>query len=120
MTSNGSDNIDAAGRGVAPSELAKLDIDSLQARDVITMETEDGVSYRILVGMNHRCVFLASDDPPPALEVIIKGGTNADTSEYTPNRVYAGGRLAYAFSETDQALHTTPVITKLSWDRAPV
>jgi len=100
--------------------LAKMDMDSLQPRDVITMQTVDGVSYRILVGANHTAIFLASDNPPPALKIIIKGGTNADSSEYTPNRIYVGGRLAYAFSDTDQSLHTTPVIISLNWDRSPV
>jgi len=104
----------------SPDGLAKLDLDAIQPRDVITMQTADGVSYRILVGTNHRAILLASDEPPPARKLIIQGGTNEDSSEFTPNRLYAGGRLAYAFSESDETLHTTPVITRLAWNRSPV
>lgn len=123
MTSEGIDHQPASGNPLgldSPDGLAKLDLDAIQPRDVITMQTADGVSYRILVGTNHRAILLASDEPPPAHKLIIQGGTNADSSEFTPNRLYAGGRLAYAFSESDETLHTTPVITCLAWDRSPV
>jgi hypothetical protein len=101
------------------AEVLKLDVESLRAGDLLGMQTADGVSYRILVGKSGHAILLASDDPPPALHILLRGGTNADSSEYTPNRIHVGGRLAYAFSANDESLHTTPVIQSLSWDRVP-
>lgn len=100
-------------------DMPKLDVESLRAGDRIAMKTVDDVSYLILVGRSGHAIMLASDDPPPALHILLQGGTNADSSEYTPNRIHVGGRLAYAFSAGDESLHTTPVIQSLSWDRAP-
>lgn len=100
-------------------DMPKLDVESLQAGDRIGMQTVDGVSYLILVGRSGHAIMLASDDPPPALHILLQGGTNADSSEYTPNRIHVGGRLAYSFSVGDESLHTTPVIQSLSWDRVP-
>jgi len=100
-------------------EMHKLDVESLRAGDRIGMKTVDGVSYLILVGRSGHAIMLASDDPPPALHILLQGGTNADSSEYTPNRIHVGGRLAYSFSAGHESLHTTPVIQSLSWDRVP-
>lgn len=100
-------------------EVLKLDVESLRPGDRIGMQTADEVTYQILVGRSGHAIMLASDDPPPALHILLKGGTNADSSEYTPNRIHVGGRLAYAFSDSDESLHTTPVIQLLSWDRVP-
>lgn len=100
-------------------EVPKLDVESLQAGDRIGMQTADDVSYQILIGRSGHAIMLASDQPAPALMILLKGGTNADSSEYTPNRIHVGGRLAYAFSASDESLHTTPIIQWLGWDRVP-
>lgn len=93
----------------------KIDIEALQARDVIEIQTDGDVVYSVYVGKKLHGILTASNKKGSALYIIICGGTSADFSEYTPNRVFVGGRLAYSFEEGSPTILTTPVIESLSY-----
>lgn len=42
------------------------------------------------------------------------GGTNAEASEYMPNRVLVGGRAAYQFHDEESAILTS-VVESIFW-----
>jgi hypothetical protein len=99
----------------AENLVQKIDIESLEVRDLIEIRTADDVVYSAHVGKKLHCILTSSNKQASALHVIIAGGTNADSSEYTPNRVFVGGRLAYAFEEGSPTIQTTPVIESLAY-----
>lgn len=97
----------------------KLDVESLNARDNVEIRTTENVIYSVCVGKNLHSILSSSNKQARALQVIICGGTNADSSEYTPNRVYVGGRLAYTFEKDSTTMLTTPVIAAMSYLPGP-
>jgi len=106
----------AAGTGLSAESLVqKIDIESLQVRDLIEIQTADDVIYSVHVGKKLHGILTSSNKQASALPVIICGGTNADSSEYTPNRVFVGGRFAYSFEEGSPTILTTPVIESLAY-----
>ncbi len=90
----------------------KVDIDSLRVRDRLVFETASS-TYTLIVGKDLHCILVSSNKSARGGQIILRGGTNADTTEYTPNRVFVGGRLAYAFEEDSSSLVTTPVINSI-------
>lgn len=63
--------------------------------------------------------FLPANSTNPSAKVgqiILRGGTNAEVTEYTPNRIFVGGRMAYAFDEEASELVATPVIESLVYE----
>lgn len=94
--------------------VGKLDVESLHARDNVEIRTTEDVIYSVCVGKNLHAILTSSSKQARALQIIICGGTNADSSEYTPNRVFVGGRLAYTFEKDSTTMRTTPVIASMS------
>ncbi len=99
--------------------IEKLDVESLQARDNVEIRTTEDVIYAVCVGKNLHAILTSSNKQARALQIIICGGTNADSSEYTPNRVFVGGRLAYTFEKDSTTVLTTPVIAEMSYLPGP-
>jgi len=97
----------------------KLDVDSLHARDNVVIRTTEDVVYAVCIGKNLHAILTSSNKQARALQIIICGGTNADSSEYTPNRVFVGGRLAYTFEKDSTTMLTTPVIAAMSYLPGP-
>lgn len=97
----------------------KLDVESLHARDNVEIRTTEDVVYSVCIGKNLHAILTSSNKQARALQIIICGGTNADSSEYTPNRVFVGGRLAYTFEKDSTTMLTTPVIAAMSYLPGP-
>lgn len=97
----------------------KLDVESLHARDNVEIRTSEDVVYAVCIGKNLHAILTSSNKQARALQIIICGGTNADSSEYTPNRVFVGGRLAYTFEKDSTTMLTTPVIAAMSYLPGP-
>lgn len=97
----------------------KLDIESLHARDRVEIRTTEDVIYSVWVGKHLHAILTSSNKQARALQIIICGGTNADSSEYTPNRVFVGGRLAYTFEKDSTTVMTTPVIAAMAFQPGP-
>lgn len=97
----------------------KLDVESLRARDNVEIQTAENVVYSVCIGKNLHAILTSTNKQALALQVIICGGTNADSSEYTPNRVFVGGRLAYTFEKDSTTMLTTPVIASMSYLPGP-
>lgn len=93
----------------------KVHVDELRLRDRVILQTAEG-TYLLTVGKNSHCI-LSSDTPSKTVgQILLRGGTNADVTEYTPNRIFVGGRLAYAVDEGDASLLTTSVIEALDYE----
>lgn len=97
----------------------KLDVESLHARDNVEIRTTEDVIYAVCIGKHLHAILTSSNKQARALQIIICGGTNADSSEYTPNRVFVGGRLAYTFEKDSATMLTTPVIAAMSYLPGP-
>lgn len=95
--------------------IEKIAVDLLRVRDKLVLQTARG-SYRLVVGKKLHCILSADCPSAKCGQIILQGGTNADATEYTPNRIFVGGRLAYSFDEKDSSLVTTPVIDSLSYE----
>ena len=99
----------------AVSGAEKIHVDSLRVRDRVVFQTS-ACSYVLTVGKNAHCILSSSNPSAKSGQVILRGGTNADVTEYTPNRIFVGGRMAYAFEEDASELVTTPVIESLVYE----
>lgn len=97
------------------SETDKIHVDALQVRDRLVLRTSE-CTYLLTVGKNSHCILNSTNPSGKSSQIILRGGTNADVTEYTPNRIFVGGRLAYAFDEEASALVTTPVIESLVYE----
>jgi hypothetical protein len=104
--------IGTAPHGVPSGETEKINIESLRLRDRVTLQTARDI-YLLTIGKNSRCILSSTNPSAKVGRIILRGGTNGDATEYTPNRIFVGGRLAYAFDEEASSLVTTPVITSL-------
>jgi len=93
----------------------KIHVDSLQVRDRVVMRTSES-TYLLTVGKNSHCILNSTDPLGKSSQIILRGGTNADITEYTPNRIFEGGRLAYVFDEEAATLVTTPVIESIAYE----
>jgi len=90
----------------------KLDVEALRARDRVILQTSRS-TYTLTVGKNLHCILSSTNPSAKIGQIILKGGTNADVTEYTPNRIIVGGRMAYVFDENAAEMTTTPVIESL-------
>ncbi len=97
------------------NQTGKVDVESLRLRDRLVFQTASS-TYTLIVGKDLHCILVSSNKSARGGQVILRGGTNADTTEYTPNRVFVGGRLAYAFEEDSSSLVTTPVIDSIVYE----
>ena len=95
----------------------KIYVDALRPRDRVTLQTAKSC-YLLTVGKNSHCILSSNPMPDKSGQILLLGGTNAEVTEYTPNRIFVGGRLAYAFDEADSSLVTTAVIESLVYEPA--
>lgn len=98
--------------------LQKISVEDLKVRDRVIFLTAKG-TYFLTVGKKGHAILSSTNSTAQAGQIILKGGTNADVTEYTPNRIVLGGRLAYAFDEEALELITTPVIDSLAHEPSP-
>lgn len=96
--------------------IEKINIDSLRVRDRIVAHTASS-TYHVAVGKNLHCILSSTNKSTRGGQIILMGGTNADATEYTPNRIFVGGRLAYSFEQESSSLLTTPVIESLVYEQ---
>ncbi len=90
----------------------KIHVDALKMRDRVYFSTAKA-SYQLTVGKNSHCILSSPDSSTRVGPIVLKGGTNADVTEYTPNRILLGGRLAYTLEDEATEMTTTPVIESL-------
>jgi len=93
----------------------KIHVDALRVRDRVVMRTSES-TYLLTVGKNSHCILNSTNPSEKSSQIILRGGTNADITEHTPNRIFVGGRLAYIFDEEASTLVTTPVIESLAYE----
>lgn len=93
----------------------KIHVDALRLRDRVILHTAKN-TYVLTVGKNSHCILSSTNPSAKVGQIILRGGTNADVTEYTPNRIFVGGRLAYAFDEDASELVTTSAIESLVYE----
>lgn len=93
----------------------KIHVDAMHVRDRVVLQTSK-CNYLLTVGKNAHCILHSTNPSAKVGQIILRGGTNAEVTEYTPNRIFVGGRMAYAFDEEASELVTTPVIESLVYE----
>ena len=88
--------------------IEKLDLDLLGSGDKVVVRTANS-TYNFEMADHHHCKVIPSKASARTGEAILMGGTNADASEYTPNRIVVGGRAAYQFPGEESAILTSVV-----------
>ena len=94
----------------------KLDLDLLGSGDKIVLRTANS-TYNFEMGDHLHCKVIPGKSTARSGDAILMGGTNADASEYTPNRLLVGGRAAYQFPDEEAAILTS-VIESIFWVEA--
>ena len=95
-------------RAVQP--IQKLDLDLLGNGDKIVVRTANS-TYNFEMHDRHSCKVVPSKSTARNGEATLMGGTNADASEYTPNRILVGGRAAYQFPDEESAVLTSVIVS---------
>ncbi len=98
--------------------IEKISVDSLELLDRLVFHTANS-TYTLTIGKDLHCIINSTNPGAKVGQIILRGGTNADVTEYTPNRIFVGGRLAYAFDQDATALVTTSVIESIDYLKAP-
>lgn len=88
--------------------IPKLNLDLLMNGDKVVVRTANS-TYNFEIADHHCCRVVPSKSTSRSGDAILMGGTNADATEYTPNRVFVGGRLAYQFPDEESAILTSLV-----------
>lgn len=88
--------------------IQKLDLDLLGNGDKVVLRTANS-TYNFEIRENYCCKVTPSKPSARTGDAVLMGGTNADASEYTPNRIDVGGRAAYQFADEDSAILTSAV-----------
>ena len=91
----------------------KLDLDLLRNGDKVVLRTANS-TYNIEMRDHLFCKVVPSRSAARNGDAVLMGGINADTSEYTPNRLLVGGRAAYQFPDEDSAILTS-VVESIFW-----
>ena len=86
----------------------KLDLDALGNGDKVVVRTANS-TYNFEMGDRHSCKVIPGKSSARTGGAILMGGTNADASEYTPDRILVGGRVAYQFPDEESAVLTSVV-----------
>lgn len=86
----------------------KLNLDLLGSGDKVVVKTANS-TYNFEMADHHLCKVIPSRSSARTGEAMLMGGTNADASEYSPNRILVGGRAAYQFADEDSAILTSAV-----------
>ena len=98
----------AAGSPPTVQPVQKLDLDLLGHGDKVVVRTANS-TYNFEMGDRHSCKVIPGKSSARTGEAILMGGTNADASEYTPDRILVGGRVAYQFPDEESAVLTSVV-----------
>lgn len=93
--------------------LAKLNLDLLDAGDKVVIRTANS-TYNFEILRPYFSNVIPSKSTARTGEAILMGGLSDDGTEYTPNRVYVGGRLAYQFPDEESAILTS-VVESIFW-----
>ena len=88
--------------------IRKLDLDLLGNGDKVVVRTANS-TYNFEMGEHHSCKVVPGKSSARTGEALLMGGTNADASEYTPDRILVGGRVAYQFPDEESAILTSVV-----------
>lgn len=107
----------APGVLASPASLAKLILESLAPGDKLVVKSLN-TTYRFEMGENFRCQVTTEKPGTRSGEVELMGGMNADGTEYTPNRIHVGGRMAYKFPD-EQTCVLTSVLESISLAKRP-
>ncbi|MEI6492895.1 MAG: hypothetical protein WCO94_10135 [Verrucomicrobiota bacterium] len=86
----------------------KLDLDLLRNGDKVELRTVNS-TYNFEMREHHLCKVVPSRPDAKNGDAVLMGGTNADASEFTPNRILVGGRAAYQFPDEESAVLTSMV-----------
>lgn len=86
----------------------KLNLDFLVKGEKVVVRTANS-TYNFEIIDHHYSRVIPSKASSRTGDALLMGGTNADTTEYTPNRVFVGGRMAYQFPDEDSAILTSIV-----------
>ena len=98
----------AAGSPPTVQPVKKLNLDLLDKGDKVVVHTANS-TYNFEMRDRHSCMVTPSKSSARTGEATLMGGTNADASEYTPNRILVGGRAAYQFPDEESAILTSVV-----------
>ena len=93
-----------------PQTVLKLDLDLLRKGDKVVIRTANS-TYNFEMHDRHSCKVVPSKSSARTGEATLMGGTNADASEYTPNRILVGGRAAYQFPDEESAVLTSVIVS---------
>ena len=85
-----------------------LDLDLLANGDKVVVRTANS-TYNFEMGDRRFCKVIPGKSSARTGEAMLVGGTNDDASEYTPDRVRVGGRMAYQFPDEQAAVLTSAV-----------
>lgn len=91
----------------------KLNLDLLGQGDKVVVRTANS-TYNFEIAAHHMCKVVPGKSTARSGEAILMGGTSADATEYTPDRVFVGGRMAYQFPDEDSAILTS-VVESIFW-----
>ena len=98
----------AAGSPPTVQPIQKLDLDLLGNGDKLVVRTANS-TYNFEMRDRHSCKVIPGKSSARTGEAVLLGGTNADASEYTPDRILVGGRVAYQFPGEETAVLTSVV-----------
>jgi len=104
--------------GIPESGVEKINVDSLRLLDKLVFQTAKN-TYALTVGKDLHGILSSTNPSAKVGQIFLRGGTNADITEYTPNRIFIGGRLAYAFEKDTPELITTSVIESIAYEPGP-
>jgi len=96
----------AAGSPPTVQQVQKLDLDLLGNGDKVVVRTANR-TYNFEMRDRRSCKVVPGKSSARAGEAILMGGTDADASEYTPDRIRVGGRVAYQFPDEESAILTS-------------
>ncbi len=100
----------------AVQSVQKLDLGLLSHGDKLVVRSANS-TYNFEMGDQHNCKVIPGKSSSRSGDAVLMGGTNADASEYTPERVFVGGRLAYQFPDEEAAILTS-VVESIFWVQA--
>lgn len=95
----------------------KLNADLLGAGDKLVVRTANS-TYNFEFSSPMHCRVIPSKSSARTGEAVLMGGLSADASEYTPNRISVGGRIAYQFTDEDSAIMSSEIVS-IFWVAAP-
>lgn len=97
----------------AVQSVQKLNLDLLEEGDKIVIRTAN-TTYNFEMSAPLQCKVVTGKSSSRSGEVTLMGGTNAEVTEYSPNRILVGGRATYQFPDEESAVLTS-VVESIFW-----